>query len=427
MSFMPSKSHFVLVDCNNFYVSCERLFNPKLENCPVIVLSNNDGCVVARSAEAKQLNIKMGDPFFKIKNFCLHRGIKVYSSNYQLYGDISQRIMTILSDLAPEIQVYSIDEAFLSYPVPLVEGILFSECINMRQLIKKWVGIPTSIGIGPSKTLAKVANSLAKKDRKLGVFDLSNQTTQQTVLKDYPIEDVWGIGSQTKAKLNALGIYTAGEFCEADVSFIRRTLGVVGERIYWELKGTSCLPLEEAKPKQSISCSRSFGKVVTEESEIAEALATFANTACIKLREQNSCVNALCIYTEAVLDQSAGTRRHFSTVIPFISPTQDTSEVISAAKKGLHKVFFQGNNYKKCGVILLDLVPEATVQPDLFLGKNDPKRSHLMETIDSLNSHFGKNTLFFGAMGINPKWKVRADRRSNCYTTSWHSLAIAKA
>lgn len=423
-------SHFVLVDCNNFYVSCERLFDPRLEGRPVIVLSNNDGCVVARSPEAKQLNIKMGDPFFKIRDFCRHRGVVVYSSNYQLYGDLSERIMNLMSEMAPAIQVYSIDEAFLTYPSTMTHETVFLQCIEMRRMIKKWIGIPTSIGIAPTKALAKVANDFAKKDRLHGIFDLSSADTQNDILKNYPVGDVWGIGSRSKAKLNAIGIYTADEFRNADPILIRRRMGVVGERLLWELRGVSCLPLEEETgPKKSISCSRSFGKVVTTASDLAEALSTFVNTASIKLRQQKGCAGALCIYLEAILDAQAGTRRHFSTVAPLSIPTNDTSHLITAARRCLTSLFCKEMAYKKCGVILLDLIPEASMIPDLFLSSIDPKRRHLMQTVDSLNAHFGKNTLFYGAMGTNPTpiWKMRNDRRSRCYTTSWDGLAIVKA
>lgn len=418
-------SHFVLFDCNNFYVSCERLFDPRLEGRPTIVLSNNDGCVVARSQEAKSLGIKMGEPFFKIRDFCRHRNVHVFSSNYRLYGDLSQRVMCILSEVAPDIEIYSIDEAFLTFS-NIGQRALVEQCTEIRGLIKKWVGIPTSAGIAPSKTLAKIANDLAKKSPH-GVFDLTSPEIQHQVLEKTPVGDVWGIGSNLSLKLNRLGIYTALEFREADPSFIRSHMGVVGERVLWELRGVSCLPLEDAKAKKSITCSRSFGRTITEASELAEALSTYVNTACLKMREQNSCTKAICIFLEAILDPQTGTRRHFSTIIPFSIATNDTPQIISAAKYGLTHLFCKSQRYKKCGVILLDLMPEETVLPDLFLPPLDPKRRHLMKTVDALNARFGKNTLFYGAMGTNPQWKMRSDKCSRHFTTSWSSLAIAKA
>lgn len=421
-------NYFVLVDCNNFYVSCERLFNPKLEGKPVIALSNNDGCVVARSQEAKKLGIKMGDPFFKIKDFCKHRNVIVCSSNYALYGDLSQRVMRILSDTSQDIQIYSIDEAFLTFATSTIsEADLVTHCIEIRRKIKKWVGIPVSIGIAHTKTLAKVASDLAKKDIARGVHTLCSQTHQDTVLKNMPVQDIWGVGSRLRVRLNTLNIFTGAEFRDAEPTLIRKKLGVVGERMLWELRGRSCLPLEESQAKQSITCSRSFGCTVTEISDLAEALATHIHSASCKLRQQKSYTTALCIYLEAILDPATGLRRPYSTVIPFCTPTNDTGQMISAAKHALPYLFRKEMRYKKCGVILLDLMPESIVVGDLFLGGLDMKRQTLMHTVDALNTRFGKNTLFFGAMGIKQSWKMRRDRCSAPYTTHWDSLAIAKA
>jgi DNA polymerase V len=420
-------NHFVLVDCNNFYVSSERLFNPNLEGKAVLVLSNNDGCVIARSQEAKQLGIKMGEPFFKVKDLCKTRNVIIFSSNYQLYGDLSQRVMHILSEQAPDMQVYSIDEAFLTFPSEMDINNLFTHCLEIRRIIKKWVGIPTSIGMGPTKTLAKMANALAKKDCRVGVFNLNSKAVQEDVLKEFPVGDVWGIGSKLKAKLNTLGIYTAWEFCQQDPSFIRKKMGVVGERLLWELRGLSCLPLEETSPKKSITCSRSFGKALANPNDLAEAIANYANTACIKLRQQKCCTSALCVYLEVVLDIQTGLRQHFSTTNSFSFPTNDTPQVINLAKKSLMSLFQPEKRYKKCGIILLDLIPENLVSPDFFLGSFDPKRRQLAEMVDTLNARFGKNTLFYGSMGIDPSWKMRCERRSKHYTTSWQELAVVKA
>lgn len=427
LSVQCSAFPFVLVDCNNFYVSCERVFNPRLEGRPVIVLSNNDGCVVARSREAKQLKIAMGEPFFKIRDLCRQRGVVVFSSNYELYGDLSQRVMQMLAEMASEIQVYSIDEAFLKFPLERPAD-LVAYCVEMRRKIKQWVGIPTSIGIAPTKTLAKVANDLAKKDLLNGVFDLSSTSMQEEVLKKYPVGEIWGVGSKLKTRLHALNVFTAWEFRNMEPALIRRQMGVVGERMLWELRGVSCLPLEEeAQPKKSITCSRSFGQTVTEQSDLAEALATYAASACMKLRSQNSCAQALCVFLEALLDPQAGTRQHYSSVFSFKSPTQDTPQVIQAAKYCLEHLFCKGQRYKKCGVILLDLLPETNVVPDLFLGAPNPKRKHIAQTMDEINARFGKNSVFYAAMGVNPQWKMRRERSSRCYTTHWEGLAVVRA
>lgn len=417
-------SYFVLADCNNFYVSCERLFNPKLEGRPVIVLSNNDGCIVARSQEAKQLGFKMGEPYFKVKDFCRRMGVAVYSSNYQLYGDISQRVMCILSGMAEEIEIYSIDESFLQY-FDIASDVLEVNCCEIRRIVKKWTGIPISLGIAPTKTLAKVAADYAKKN-KAGVFNLSLPEIQKKILQDYPIEEIWGIGSRWKEKLYILGIRTAWEFREMDPVVIRRKMGVVGERMLWELRGISCLRLEEAVPKKSITCSRSFGKVVTESSELAEALSNYVNTACIKLRQQSSCAQAMCVFTESVFDSQTGARRYNSAAASFSMPTYDTPQIITKAKQCLMQLYRKGEQYKKCGIILLDLISEANIVPDLFLGGIDPKRSALMYAVDGINAKFGKNILFYGAMGVQQTWKMRSDKRSSYNTTSWKCLPIVK-
>lgn len=422
-------TYFVLVDCNNFYASCERLFNPRLEAHPVIVLSNNDGCVVARSQEAKKLGIAMGEPFFKIKDLCRQHGVAVHSSNYQLYGDLSQRVMQLLAEMAPGIQVYSIDEAFLNFPATMPIEEVIARCIEIRRTIKRWVGLPTSLGIAPTKTLAKVANDLAKKDRERGIFDLSRM--QEEVLQAFAVGDVWGVGGRSEDKLRMMGIDTAWKLREASPQAIRRKMGVVGERIVLELRGISCLPLTDVQPKKSIACSRSFGRKVNDPQELSEALSTYVASACLKLRQQACCAQALCVYLEAIVDPQRGTRQHYSTTLPLPLPTNDTPQLIQVAKWCLKKLFRKQELYKKCGVILLDLIPETAVVPDLF-DAIDPKRRRLAETVDALNARFGRNTLFYAAMGVYPKgvvpaWKVRSERRSSRYTTCWEELAVAKA
>lgn len=417
-------SYFILADCNNFYVSCERLFNPKLHGRPIIVLSNNDGCVVARSQEAKKLGIKMGDPYFKIKEFCDRMKVVVYSSNYKLYGDISQRVMDILSSFAEDIEVYSIDEAFLEFSDS--NSSIFPLCMEIRNKIKRWVGIPISLGMGPTKTLAKIANDFAKKNE-LGVFDLTALSIQEELLQDYLVEEIWGIGSRLKERLHAMGVRTAWQLREMEPTAIRRKMGVVGERIVWELRGVSCLPLSESVPKKSISYSRSFGKIVNDPEELAEALSTYVSGACVKLRAQNSSAKAICVYLEAIMDAKEGTRRHYSMTASFPMPTNDTPQMITTAKQCLTKMFSKTERYKKCGIILLDLISDNLVLPDLFLGSPNTKRRRLLDTVDALNTYYGKNALFYGAMGINKSWKTRSDRRSNYSTTEWENLAIAWA
>jgi DNA polymerase V len=392
----------------------------------VIVLSSNDGCVVTRSQEAKKLGIKMGEPYFKIKEFCERMRVIVYSSNYKLYGDISRRVMDVLLSMAEEMEIYSIDEAFLKFSERRVSENVFQLCMEIKHKVKQWVGIPISLGIAPTKTLAKIANDMAKKDRSIGVFDLTSPSVQKEVLQNYPVGEIWGIGSRLNERLSGIEIRTAWEFREAEPTFIRRKMGVVGERMLWELRGISCLPLNEPAPKKNICYSRAFGKVVTDFEELAEALSTYVSGACVKLRAQKSCANAICIFLEAVLDAKAGTRRYYSMTTPFSNPTNDTPQMITVAKYCLERMFVETERYKKCGVILLDLISEELVIPDLFLGSISPKRRKLMDAVDTLNSRYGKNTLFYGASGINPSWKTRSNRKSQHYT-GWKSLATALA
>ncbi len=420
-------AYFVLADCNNFFASCECLFNPKLIGKPVIVLSNNDGCVVARSQEAKLLGIKMGEPYFKIKEQCRCMGVRVFSSNFELYNNLSQRIMNILSEMCPEIEIYSIDEAFLKFPADLTSSELYLKCLEFKKKIKKWVGISVSFGISTTKTLAKVANDLAKKNRDLGVCDLSSPKQQKQTLENYPLNEIWGIGRALTKRFNTIGIFTAEDFCKMDPQYIRKKFGIVSERMLWELRGFSCLELMEVQPKQSITCSRSFGTIITEEADLAEALATFVHNACIKLRRQRSSAQALCIFLEAQIEPGKLQRHQYSTTVAFSEPTQDTPHMISAAKQALKKIFVSDKRYKKCGIVLLDLIPEAHIVPDFFSNPVNPKRKLLMHTMDFINDQYGKNTLIFGAMGVQPKWRMRKDHYSHSCITDWNVLPIANA
>jgi DNA polymerase V len=419
-------NHFILADCNNFYASCERLLNPKLENKPVIILSNNDGCVISRSQEAKDLGIKMGEPFFKIKFFCVRAKVFVFSSNFRLYGDISSRIMSVYAEMAPELEIYSIDEAFLKYPSSLSSADIIEAAEVLRNTIKRWVGIPISLGIGPTKTLAKVANDMAKKTQ-VAILDLTSKERRNKIFETYPIGNVWGIGRQLESKLNSLNIYTVADYINSDPTFIRKKMGVVGERMYYELHGKSCLDLCEVVSKKSITCSRSFGKVLNEESEIAEALSNFVARGCVKLREQTSYAKAIYIFLERTATTAQGFQRFQSNASTlFAIPTNDTSEMITAAKKCLKRIYQKNQDYKKCGVIFTDLISEDQIIPDLFLNP-DPKRKGIMRTIDQLNKKLGKNKLFFGAMGTNPQWKMRSECISLHNTTSWKLLPVARA
>jgi DNA polymerase V len=420
-------SYFVLADCNNFYASCERLFNPKLHNVPIAVLSNNDGCVVSRSQEAKNLDIKMGVPYFQIKDFCNMHQVFVCSSNYLLYGDLSARVMNILSQESVDLEVYSIDEAFLNYPIPPDEGWAVANCIALRNKLSKWVGLPVSFGIAPTKTLAKIANDLAKKNPEIGVFDLRSSEICKQVLQQYPIGAVWGIGSRLALLLKGMRVQSAWDFTHMDAALVRRKMGVIGTRMQLELQGTSCRVLEYPQAKKSIMTSRSFGSAVTKKEELAEALATYISSACAKLRTQKSCAQALYVFLELSLDQTTTARRQYTCTESFTSPTSDTPYIITAAKKMLEKIFVVGQRYKKCGIILLDLLSEEAVVTDLFQGVADPRRKAAMQVVDALNARFSKNKVFFGAAGVHSKWKMRCDKRSPYNTVEWKCLPIVKA
>ena len=355
----------ILADCNNFFVSCEKVFNPSLEGIPVIVLSSNDGCVVSRSNEAKKIGIKMGEPYFQIREFCVRHKVAVFSSNFQLYKDLSRRVMSVLSDGVAHIEIYSVDEAFIFSESKEI----FSDCIDLRKKVKRWVGIPISLGIAPTKTLAKVAGSMAKKSD-LGVFDITDPEIQKEVLRIYPIGDVWGIGSRLAQLLKTMGIRTALEFSEMDPPIVRKKMGVIGERMLWELRGMSCNHLEDPKPKKSITVSRSFGKVISEEKELAEALATFTSSACEKLRGQKSKTTGLSIFLGDGLEV-------YDEKEILESPTSDTSEIIAVAKMLLSRIFCQNKRYRKCGIVLFDLSSEDEVAADLFLQKENPKKNDL--------------------------------------------------
>ncbi|MEI8365356.1 MAG: DUF4113 domain-containing protein [Parachlamydiaceae bacterium] len=456
-------SHYVLADCNNFYVSCERLFNPALEGKPVVVLSQNDGCIIARSQEAKDLGLKMGVPYFKAKQLCETGKVIVFSCNHQLYGDISQRVMNVLTSVAPEIEVYSVDEAFMRYPHTMKPEEIEGESLRIKQLVKKLVGIPISIGIAPTKTLAKAANILAKKELKKkntsGILNLNDPQVRNAILQNFPIEDVWGIGFQISQKLRGLGIFTAWDFMNMDPSSVRKKFGVTGEKMLWELRGVSTLGLQKVQPRKSISISRSFAHIITDFSALSEALATFVGKACVKLRKQKSCTSAIQVFVESIapLPEDGASaqyaRANSGAAASFAQPTNDTSQVISTAIECLHQLFDREGKYKKCGVFLLDLIPEDKMIPDLFSGGLNPKRSCVMRTVDSLNQRYGKNTIFFGAMGVrdcsrltctsglrhspdvqfnleqslNQRWSSRSERSSLHNTTSWDHLPIAYA
>lgn len=418
---------FALVDVNNFYVSCERVFDWRLVGKPVVVLSNNDGCAVARSNEAKALGIKMGAPWFLMRDLVQKHGVIGLSSNYTLYGDMSARVMTILADMAPRQEVYSIDECFLD-----LTG--FRDCIGHGREIKariwRWTGLPVCVGIGPTKTLAKLANYVAKKRPGYeGVCDLAalSEPERGDVLESIDVGEVWGIGGRLTAKLERLGITTARGLRDADVGSLRKSFGVVMERTVRELRGTSCLELELLAPaRQEIMCSRSFGKEVREYEELRESVLTYVSRAAEKLRRQRSVASAVMVFAHTNPHKNVPQYAR-QLVVPLPYPTDDTLLLARAVTAGLQRIYVPGFSFKKSGTMLMQLTPKAHRQATLF---EDPgklaRRDGLNATMDRINLRYGRNTIAVAGAGIGKAWKLRAENRTPPYTTDWNQLPTVR-
>ena len=417
---------FALVDCNNFYASCERAFNPKLEGKAIVVLSNNDGCVVARSNEAKKLGIPMGEPYFKCKGVCDKNKVFAFSSNYELYDDMSSRVMTILKEFCPEIEIYSIDEAFLSFSAfDHYDLSYYSKVI--RENVKRQTGIPVSIGYAPTKTLAKIANHIAKKRSLGGVFDMLDDNTRCDILTSFPVEDIWGVGRRIAARLKAFQIVTAEDLRKADSKVMRREFSVVMEKMIAELNGESCLPLEDViPPKKQIMSSRSFGKPISALRELEEAISSYTARAAYKLRKQAHYAGGIYVFVETNIFRQDQKQYANAITLKFKNSLNDTRKILVYAKWGLKQIYRKGYFYKKAGVMLLDLSPNTIHQLSL-LDKCDSyeKDKNVMALLDSINDRFGKKSLFIGAEGINNAWQMRRELISHKYTTNWKELPIA--
>jgi DNA polymerase V len=407
---------FALVDCNNFYVSCERVFNPKLWNVPVVVLSNNDGCVVARSPEVKALGIPMGVPLFKIKHEVDKHNIKVLSSNYALYGDMSHRVMQVLAQFSPELEVYSIDEAFLG-----LDGFEHIDLMDYGQQIRarvlQWTGIPVSVGIGCTKVLAKLANRVAKKSQ-AGVF-----TEPEQALVDTKVDDIWGVGRKWGKWLIERGITNALQFRDSDRNLIQKKLGIVGVRLQLELKGKSCLVLELCpQPKQNICVSRSFGRPVTTKQELREAVAFYIAKAAEKLRQQKQVAIALSVFARS--SPFKDDLHSASLSIELSVASNDTTELLQYALPLVDRIYAQGVEFKKAGVIMLGLQPEDSVQTSLFDIEDRTKSKQLMQVIDQINHRFGQGSLSLAAAGINKAWRMQCGNRSSRCTSEWSEMKL---
>mgnify|MGYP000309576152 FL=1 len=416
-----------LVDCNNFYASCERVFNPKLWGKPIVVLSNNDGMIIARSNEAKELGIKMGEPLFKAEEIIKKHNVYVFSSNYTLYGDMSHRVMTTLEHFSPEVEIYSIDEAFIN-----LEGFshldLTDYCRLIRNTVRKWTGIPVSIGIAETKTLAKLANRFAKRvPANKGVLNLYGLENKDYYLKNTDVADIWGVGRQYTKLLNLQNIFTAYDLANANEKWIKKKMTVMGLRTALELKGIPCIEYEYFPPaKKAIVSSRSFGQTVQDISSVKEAIAFFVTRASEKMRSQKSSANLLSVFLRTNPFKKEA-QYHNGVLIQLPVPTDSTSELISYAMKGVEQIFRIGYKYYKVGVMLSGLVPANRSQASIFDTEDRMKMAKITEVVDEVNKKMGSNTLFYAATGINRKWRTRADMRTPKYTTDWDQLPLVSA
>nr|WP_126381372.1 Y-family DNA polymerase [Desulfovibrio ferrophilus] len=451
---------FALVDCNNFYASCERVFDPSARDVPVVVLSNNDGCVIARSPEAKAIGVRMAEPAFKRKGFFARHGVRVFSSNYALYGDMSRRVMDTLGRFTPRMEVYSIDEAFLHLK-PTPDRSLQAQASEMRETVRRWTGITVSVGIGPTKTLAKVANRIAKNTPKMhGVCDLSCSTNLGKVLEGVHVSDVWGIGRRITKKLAAVGVTNARQLRDLPDPWVKKRLTATGLMTVWELRGRSCIPLEDAPAsKKAIVTSRSFGKPVTTWTQMREAVTAYTARAAEKLRAQNGVAGQLMVYLLTNPHRPELPQYSNSRTVRLPVPTDHTPTLLAAAGDATSAIYKAGFSYKKAGVMLTDIqnadarqlslldltaapaagkVPSSSSQNGVRQGQTTnqqesnqkspqqdmPRQQALMQALDATNSKWGRDTVTYAATGLGRAWKMRQNHKSPRYTTNWEELPL---
>ncbi|WP_293005755.1 Y-family DNA polymerase [Nitrosomonas sp.] len=425
-----SDRSIALIDVNNFYVSCERVFNPKLEDKPVVVLSNNDGCAVARSNEAKALGVKMGQPWFQLKDLAKKHGIIAYSSNYALYADMSNRAMSILATFSPDHEVYSIDECFLDLTgFKAQHFICYGQ--HIRQQIKQWTGLPVCVGIGSTKTLAKLANHIAKKHSEFnGVFNLNaiSPWQQDDWFSKIAVGEVWGIGRRLAPKLHEIGIYTVLDLKQASPSRMRSNFSIVMEKIIREINGTFCIELEEINPsRKQIISSRSFGIPVSCLASLKESVSLYISRAAEKLRRQQSYAGSVYITIRTSPFNEKEAYYANSLTIPLSTQTDDTVLLTKVALWGLRKIYRRGYKYQKVGVMLSDLASAHNRQFDLFnLVSVDTKSDNLMHVIDQINARMGRSAVKLGSEGFRQPWKMKQGNRSPSYTTNWNDLISAQ-
>ena len=417
---------YALVDCNNFYVSCERVFQPQLNGKPVVVLSNNDGCIISRSNEAKALGIPMGAPEFQVRDLIKQHDIRVFSSNYALYGDLSHRVMKILENYTPNVEVYSIDEAFLNFSgMTILDLNVYGAEIQHR--ILKWLSIPIGIGFAPTKALSKVANKIAKKypERTQSVYTIDNDEKRIKALKWTKIEDVWGIGRKHAKRLQAKNILNAYQFTQLTDEWVRKEMSVVGLRLKHELQGKPTLDLEGPKSKKMIATTRSFEKMYTKMEEISERVSTYTASCSEKLRKQNSHCNMIMVFVTSNYHRKDLPQYSRNIVIKTDFPTNSTIELNHYAQIGLKAIFREGYHYKKAGVIVMGITPNSETQLSLFNTSN-PKHQPLMSVIDKMNKSYGTNKIKFASQSLGRQWKMRQERLSPSYTTRIREVITIK-
>jgi len=418
-----NKSAYALIDCNNFYVSCERVFNPKLWNKPVMVLSNNDGCVVARSQEVKDIGIPMGCPFFKCKDLIKKYDIKVLSSNYTLYADMSSRVTEVLKSLGYETEIYSIDESFIRIPIENINNIK-NKLIQIRKKIYKWTGIPVSIGLAQTKVLSKIANKYAKKHNEMsGVCNFFEFTNKEidNILANTPCEDLWGIGRRLAFRLKKINVTNAFQLKNSNQKEIRKILTVMGERIVLELNNTVCYDLEQnPKLKKQIACTRSFGNPVSTFKQLSEAVSNYTSQACEDLRRSDAFANIIIVFIRT--NRFKQNEKHYANAayIKLPQPLFTTHDITKYALLGLKRIYKTGFRYKKAGVILSGIHPQTEYQFNLFYkdtGKSIYKQKKLMKAIDDINQKWGSHLLHLLSEGTNQNWKMLREKLSKKYTT----------
>jgi len=408
---------FALVDCNNFYASCERVFDPSLCSAPIVVLSNNDGCVISRSEEAKRLGVKMGEPYFKIKSLCEREGVKIFSSNFHFYGDMSARVMNCISDFTPNIEIYSIDEAFLNI-TGFEHKDVDSYANEVCSRVKRWTGIPVSVGIGGTRTLSKLASLIAKQYVKKPVFSLLDPDVIEHSLRLVDVGDVWGVGKKLSERFRKFRISSAWDLAKADESLIKNNFSLTELKIVHELRGTSCLAVSDVLQKKSISMSRSFSKPVSIREDLEENISRFVSNAAFKLRAQNTLASAICVYIHTNKHDKESQYFYDSKVMKFQVATSDTAKLIKYAKKVLSSIYDATHRYKKAGIILMDLVDQENIQYSLLQPADEKRSKVLMKMMDKINLKEGKGTVRFAA----EKSKFIEPKLLPHYTTRWEDL-----